>query len=304
MRRSGNKLIKSLIILIVALGVASASTYAWIANNNSAHIEGFNLELSSNPNLLISLSGDNGTFRSKISAAEIRDYLTQEYGAYFALTEATSLDGVNITDIDGSADVNYITIDLHFQSNVKQKISLKPDQLATFVASQRKEGAVGGNIEAWREISTVYGQEEVIEAGEKIYADAQNAIRVSFTGDSTVIWNPNPDKGFCNDTNYKSLTEFTTHNLAVDYLNEVYGKNLAAPETYYDNFSKNYADAENGNYIIDDTLLTLSYDADREFYTGTLTVRIWLEGWDGDCFDSITNDIITIALQFESVVTQ
>ena len=49
MRRSSNNLIKSLIVLILALGVAGASTYEWISSNNSAKIDGFNLEIRGIP---------------------------------------------------------------------------------------------------------------------------------------------------------------------------------------------------------------------------------------------------------------
>jgi hypothetical protein len=104
MRRSGNNLIKSLIILILALGVAGASTYAWISGNNSTRIDGFNLEIKGDSNLLISLSGENGSYKSAISTAEIEQYLLDKYGSSFKLTPATSSDGKSFTDLDDSTD--------------------------------------------------------------------------------------------------------------------------------------------------------------------------------------------------------
>ncbi len=304
MRRSSNNLIKSLIILILALGVAGASTYAWISSNNSARIDGFNLEIKGDSNLLISLSGENGSYKSAISKADIEQYLLDKYGSSFKLTPATSDNGKSFTDLDGSTDdISYASITLYFQSNAKQDIFLSSNPLSNFVISERREGASGNVIDAWKELDTVYGQSSVIEKGSKVYASAMNAIRVSFVeGDNAVVWYPNPDKGFNGDYNYKSLPEFVPYSLSTDYLNEVFGYNLSVPGYYSTLCSKNYADMESGNYIIADKLLTLEYDEANGSYRGELTVNIWLEGWDGDCIDSIVDDILTINLQFQSAL--
>jgi len=304
-RRSGNKLIKSLFVLIFAIGLAGASTYAWISNNNSAQLEGFNLDISSNnSNLLISLNGEDGSYRAKLTSNDVKDYLTDKYGADFYLTPATSVDGVSITDIDGSPSENYVSIDLYFQSNIKQDIFLNPTQNTTFVSSQRKPGANGPYVKAWKDIAkNEYGIHDSIAKGEDVIALAQNAVRVSFIGDNAVIWTPNPNKGFSGDVNYNNASAFSSKNLAADYLNDVFGYNLEVPEFYLEkNFSENYYDSESGNYIITDKLLTLEYDDAKEVYSGKLTINIWAEGWDGDCFDSIAKDILTIGLQFKTLV--
>jgi hypothetical protein len=130
-----------------------------------------------------------------------------------------------------------------------------------------------------------------------------NAARISFVnGEDAVVWNPNPEKGFSGDYNYKSLPDFTCYSLSTDYLNEVFGYNLSVPSYYQTLCSKDYYDMEAGNYIITDKLLTLEYNEADEYYRGEFTVNIWLEGWDGDCFDSIIDDILTIGLQFQSVL--
>lgn len=303
MRRSSNNLIKSLFVLILALGVAGASTYAWISSNNSAKIDGFNLEIKGDTNLLISLSGESGTFKSSISKAEIEEYLIANHGENFKLTPATSSDGKAFADLDGSTDdISYASITLYFQSNAKQDIFLSSNPDLNYVTSERRESASGNVIDAWKELDTVYGQSSIIPKGSKVYASAMNAIRVSFVeGDNAVVWYPNPDKGFSGDYNYKSLPDFTCYSLSTDYLNEVFGYNLSVPSDYQTLCSKDYYDMEAGNYIIGDKLLTLDDEANGS-YRGELTVNIWLEGWDGDCIDSIVDDILTIKLQFQSAL--
>jgi len=304
MRRSSNNLIKSLFVLILALGVAGASTYAWIAGNNSAKIDGFNLEIKGDTNLLISLSGESGTFKSSISKAEIEEYLIAKYGENFKLTPATSSDGKAFADLDGSTEnISYASITLYFQSNAKQDVFLNTSPSSNHVSSQRKDGSDSNVVCAWKDIETVYGQSSIIPKGDKVYASAMNAARISFVnGEDAVVWNPNPEKGFSGDYNYKSLPDFTCYSLSTDYLNEVFGYNLSVPSYYQTLCSKDYYDMEAGNYIITDKLLTLEYNEADEYYRGEFTVNIWLEGWDGDCFDSIIDDILTIGLQFQSVL--
>jgi hypothetical protein len=37
------------------------------------------------------------------------------------------------------------------------------------------------------------------------------------------------------------------------------------------------------------------------FFESELTVRIWMEGWDADCFDAIQNKSVTVNLAFDGV---
>ncbi|HOR17367.1 MAG TPA: hypothetical protein PL147_00585, partial [Bacilli bacterium] len=37
----------------------------------------------------------------------------------------------------------------------------------------------------------------------------------------------------------------------------------------------------------------------NEWYTGKITVRIWLEGWDAECLNVIFNDHLKVNIQFE-----
>ena len=53
----------------------------------------------------------------------------------------------------------------------------------------------------------------------------------------------------------------------------------------------------NGNYPNNKIITTLSTDAKS---STKLTFRIWLEGWDADCFDGIAGSIQSI-LSFVSV---
>lgn len=64
----------------------------------------------------------------------------------------------------------------------------------------------------------------------------------------------------------------------------------------------NYYNADADNFIITDKLLTLEEDGDK--FVGSLTIRIWIEGFDGDCFDAVFEDIIKVGLQFKGVMVE
>lgn len=46
-------------------------------------------------------------------------------------------------------------------------------------------------------------------------------------------------------------------------------------------------------------LVTLNTE-DGAYNIGTVTIRIWVEGWDPDCFNSVLGDTITVGLVFEA----
>ena len=70
--------------------------------------------------------------------------------------------------------------------------------------------------------------------------------------------------------------------------NSIHNKTISAEDLKID---------DNGNYSKNKVITTLSTDA---VASTKLTFRIWLEGWDADCFDGIAGSIQSI-LSFVSV---
>ncbi|MGD9605571.1 MAG: hypothetical protein AB7V00_05425, partial [Bacilli bacterium] len=54
---------------------------------------------------------------------------------------------------------------------------------------------------------------------------------------------------------------------------------------------------------LDDVALVTLNTLEGSYNVGTITIRIWIEGWDPDCFNSVLGDAITVGLVFEARVS-
>ena len=70
MRRKNKKLIFSILGLIIAAAVAVTSTYAWLSMNSTSTIEGFNIDIGNNRKLLISFTGEEGSYKAYMTSAD------------------------------------------------------------------------------------------------------------------------------------------------------------------------------------------------------------------------------------------
>lgn len=296
MKSAAKKLIASAIVLVVALSLAVTSTFAWFTMSNDPKVESLNVNVTTSNGLLISATGEEGTYRAILPALDIiKAYYGEAYTNQTAfdhiLTAVTSTNGIAFTKIDGTTNAaagSYLSFDLYFLSDVAQTIKLQPSATNTKVISTPNEDEDYVNLVKYWGATTLdadyYGtaQGEAWAPGTEIEADAMHAARVSFVnGASAKVWNPYvTDAGYDDDEN----------NLALDYykyMNNI--TSITVPSTVTSIISED---------IYDETLLTLTKGTGDTVFKGTLTVNIWLEGFDGDCLDSIYGDIISVLLQF------
>lgn len=114
-------------------------------------------------------------------------------------------------------------------------------------------------------------------------------------------------------------------NLALDLYNAITGKDLEVPTKNTETEIKVGEKTYKASYFLpkaktpaelrdedEDVIVSLQDgynpgvtgekdDLDNNLYYGKLEVRIWLEGWDGDCFNAIFGDTLTVNLGFQAV---
>ncbi|MEG1710317.1 MAG: hypothetical protein RR316_00770 [Clostridia bacterium] len=147
-------------------------------------------------------------------------------------------------------------------------------------------GIVFGSGQTYSDIKVI------VSTGSLIYSRASNAARVAFfdcgeVGNATTTYkcvvNPNSAKGF------------NAGNLQQDYYKYVNGKDAVVTEetiTSLYTTTGNMISGATGNFI-----------QIASGKTNLIMVRVWIEGTDGDCFNAIFKDQLTIALAFIATQT-
>lgn len=303
MNKVTKKLLISVMILMVTASLAITSTYAWFTMNDTPEVAGFDLEVTTVDGLYISLSGDDGTFKSYLTSAEITTALMASFsygegeGAVLkSLTHGTSSNGESVAPISGVAGVRenetaYYSFRIYFRSNNKYAVSLKlataEGEAETLKSSvTTKTESTLPKVLAWDTLSfsnynTADTAEEAVHTkaytlGQAIDARAADAVRISFNGK---IWDPNKGVGFADDQ---------TNNAAYQYYKHV---SLTAPA-----FTAPAADTVDAEEV----LVTLT-ETDG-VYNGYVDVILWLEGWDGNALNSVLGDIFTTRLVFKGTL--
>lgn len=279
------KLIRRNIVLMALLlvVVGSVGTYAWFSVSNRARVENLALIADHSGNLQIAddLGNGPGTY------SDVLD-LTKATGASemanTILSPVTTKDGVNFF----APDYNSLTQSVDSVTAITNRQELNKYYIyeKTFYL---KAGAVNSNnVGAIKRVYDIalYGvNNNNRNNGCFIYQPsaqgdtAANSIRISFTLD--------------NGTSYIYEPNYDVHNLdnnrAHDGVNNEYGR------------YRTYQQRSNGSFVVSpktnesEKLFTINENVDVK-----VTMRIWIEGTDIDCTNSIGADSIAGQIQFIS----
>lgn len=281
-RNTQLKLYSLALLVFIAIFSVITTSYAWFTIAGRTQVENMKITVTLGKGLELSL--DRETWKDTLTVDEIAKYYNRYYlydaFSLFGLDHVTTEDGKNFTtlrkDEDYIFDVpnynGFLTIKLYMRSSRK------------FIVYLSEELSVSGTTVLF---------DSLVDEGVKIEANPSYAIRLSFeSSDGLWVYEPNADRGF---GGYGG-----ENNAAVDYFNRLIRKYdgesapvLTSPltEPGYNKIDKLGTDGT--------PLTTLRRDSiENPYYESEITVRIWLEGWDADCFDAILNKTVTIYLPF------
>jgi len=301
------------ILMFLTITTLSASTYAWFEMNQFANVNNISMNVTEGADLMISLDGEN--WKYKIEEEDLYSIL---FG--IELNDVTSLDGINITHNDGrkTNKKNYVQYDIYFKlkdmeapKNGYSVYLTNYNNYATY--EQCKNGTAKGTcikslgVNFYNKYEFLYDyidNTNIIWNDGKYYMCYQeDAIRVSFenNGEATIFdLSKNPNRGYNYTPNSlepsKQYGAFQ-YSLACgrdDGLIDNKGPKVTT-RTEFTKYSTNTVipKAHDNNSIVCDL-----EEVDTKVYVGKTTVRIWLEGWDADCFDSILTDSTMIQFEF------
>lgn len=303
MRKFSNKMVLSvltLVLLVVALG---ATTFAWFTVGNIASVEEFEANVSSGEGLEMAyFSGEtnrSGYVRT-ISTAQMVGYLQADYGytnwaSEFVLKPVTSTDGKVFQQLQANGsltvgagvakkDGGYIEFELRFRTK------------ATGTSLVWETVSLDSTKKNWTpEVPFIHVGGTDPSAAAADYK-AANGTRVSLTRDTVTKVYELPtglSDGVNNVALGNSLPDFG-HG-AHDYYKRVTGTDLSS------GFAA-YQAVETITSLTPEVVLG-SFDTDGANVDGykvlTVTVRIYLEGFDSETFNAIMGNDLKIALGFK-----
>lgn len=243
--------------------------------------------------------------------------LTKILQSKLLLAPLTSNDGINFEDMIG-ADTNassgqFIEFDLYFKTvsnyvedNMVFEIYFNHQETSADDGTQVVPTTISSNISELvltAPMTTINGQ---LNKFDTITVSSANAIRMSV--EDTTLAEPQA-------TIYEFYNSYDLGSYATDYdgddelLNKLYNSNNNAMFTYYNNNKVHLHHLEPLSY--EDMPKTIRYENNSgiEFekpittlYSGSeaskITFRIWIEGWDADCFDGLFESI-SVRLTFK-----
>lgn len=320
MRKLTQKLVLSVVTMALVVIALGTSTFAWFTLTNSATVSNFQAQVTSGEGIEVSL----GTWESNaatitgtntpawftvLPSSAISARLTEKYGTSLKLVDLTSTNGVDLVNLAGDDALlgQYVELDLFFRSTAAKTInwstasmtSVAPKSwtvdVPTFVAANGEpygttvSGAASMQVAAWTaaRISIAGGGLFGLSATTRVY----QAPEVAYTSQSL------------------TGTVFNSIALPSETYDEVGGGvNLFGAPAYQKAKDNTYVAPDVSSLVLPTltdlasavSIITLA-NSDGSYYYGHVKVRVWLEGWDADTFDSLFTTGLIVQLGFTAI---
>jgi len=304
-----NKLMRKLSISILAVVFAvvamGATTFAWFTITNTAKINQFEVEVTAGSGFEIAVTNVGGApsaWKSTITKAEVEAAIGN-----VVLKDLTSTDGATFypiseigVDVNGTDDYKlgdavtdgYAEFDIHFRSKAAGTVKLNMEETNITSTGKTKVADVA--------FDEAYTGGDSFTATSDVLAYAMNAARMAIIESNTL-------KVILEKAGATLNTAGTLDNT------RGFGKDHAKGAlAYY--IAKNQIDTTGmdlsglgtgpntekfGDTVYTTKIADIATGPSNEWYTGKITVRIWLEGWDAECLNVIFNDHLKVNIQFE-----
>src|SRR5690554_1067988 len=300
MKTLTNKLVTSVLALVLTGAALSIGVFAWFTVNNTATVDSFEANVQTGDGFYVSLDGT--AWYSTITSAMIQDVV--DNSSFTEFNALTSTDGTTLTDLDGdpASAGSYIEFNLYFVgSDAFTEIELSDLVLSSLGAQ-------------WMPGIAVPGTRSENDANIVINEFASNAARVSFENiyETAVVV---VEQSAGTNDNTTGFGTFAT-NEAVLFYNAI----MDEPISSGDFPSSPIATIEAGTTVslgalvennepdpISPIVPTPAILNTIESTTGTykkggVTVRVWIEGWDEQSFNAILADTLSVSFTFTGLM--
>jgi hypothetical protein len=304
MKTTSKKLFVSAFALLFALVAVATTSFAWFTISGKARVQEFELDITVGEGIQIQIenltnSNHKSGWKNVITLEDLATYVSGFND--IVLDHLTSVNAQDFYQIVEGADqkysvddqtmieTGYLELKLNFRANQDYYIHLTEDAKVV--------SGVITHTPDWT--TTPYN------------VDPANAVRVGFVYSNTVkIWEPiNEDNlgGYGDPTESGGIAYFNAK------MNALYPENIVEGEPYkylefdgteQETFGGIPNEGINPNTSEQLVQLTAGNPGDGYGFEGSMIIRIWIEGWDADCFDGIFYRVLKTTLAFEGKIAQ
>lgn len=319
MNQITRKLVLSIIAVVLTVFALGSTTFAWFTLTNTASVQTFSADIIADSGIEIALQShdsvttapDEANWKTTITTADVEAYLIATYGdgsTYGALfNHVTTENGVDFKTLGASSlpgvTSGYVELPFSFRSNTANQINWT----AVSLTSPDYSWTVDVNFtDATNTART---------AGDTITVNAANGMRIAITAETgygtQVVGYEKPTTATNvvmggNGTPTADSGLVLSDGVGVDLgdagaMNYYYAKNNSLP------FSASSVTllgtitdlGAEGQPVA--SLASVEASTFGAIYFGQVTVRVWLEGWDANTYNSILSQAVSASFQFTGV---
>lgn len=293
MNKIARKLVLSALTVVLTMVALGTTTFAWFTLTNTAVVQPFQASIVAAD---IEVSLDTIDWYTTLTEAVIEDYIANQttFTNFTHLTTATGAAGgfytLGATGLE-VATGGWLSIPLYFRSNSASGINWTAVSMT-----------VPTPLYSWLADVAFTATTGAVSDGSPLSIDATNAMRISVTGtisavSTTLVYEKSSGS---ND----NVVLGTGGNFADGV---AAGEGNAGSYNYY--FVKTGALIPGTDAVVTASSVTTlgagvyvtDLPANTAYGTtnaGQITIRIWLEGWDADAYNSVLAQVITAGLTF------
>jgi hypothetical protein len=302
MSKLARKLVLSVLTVVLTVAALGTTTFAWFTLTNTTVIQPFEVSVTESTGFQMAIGnptvGEENllVWVNVLTAADIEEYIALTYGA-LKLNAVTSTDGVTFSTVDMNASSittsGYLTLPINFRSEQELQI-------------QWTNVTFPGSTLLWEaDQPFVTAKNQPVVSGDDFEIFPADAVRVAIVGNVPTVAYELPNSV----TNVVLDGDGLAQDLS--YLTVV-GDNLGAAGNlnYYANKNGGVLPVGSNAVTVLNTItaiannpihnLEASATAGQAYY-GKVMIRIWIEGWDANMYDSVLSAVINVGFSFAGV---
>ncbi len=289
MKNLSKKLVMSIVAVTLVVAALGASTFAWFTLSNRASVGTFEAQVSSGEGIEIRLADTNAWF-TDIPSSAIQTYLTNTAG-FEKFKDITSANGKTFTKFNNSGYIQSTSDYVEFTLDIRSEQNLTVYWTDAVLTEEQAK--------TWTPDVNFTHTSGAVTTSSSLNLRVSNAARISVEG----VVNEAPvlyvyEKG--NVEGNTVLNETPIVNGSVSYYNAKVQVADRIPTSLTGITLKETFTSFNEDVNLNNAILSLVKAEGDTYATGSITVRVWIEGWDADTFNAILNETLRVSLAFEA----